>query len=1016
MSAALAKQQLASLQSTAPAPAIAKAIRKTRRAHKKRAAGKATAAATAAVAREANLARLRAQAAASEGTQALMSKAPLISSSMAAATRLRACSGGGCSGSARPRVARQRLAARGAAREQLAARRPGAAGCCAAAPPRRGVAAAAAAGGGPPPGLGPGGIDPNGLAGLLMAAALQLQQAAEAGAGGGAGGGLPGGSVLVRDLAFHPPGADAPLLDGVSFRLPPNQLGLIIGRSGSGKTTLLQLLAGLSEQTRGDIFVHRPRPGDHASGLLLPTHIEERMQQVGLVFQFPERHFLGDDVMAEMTFTWPRDTAFWGQRSAMAVRMQRVRGARAAGDARTGGAASRGACSRPGVALRDWRRARRPPQVIDAVGLGGVPFNISPSALSGGQQRRLALALQLVRAPGVLLLDEPLAGLDWRARREVVGLLRELKKEATLLVAAPGPAGPPAPEAAAPQPRSVAGRPDSVRAAPAGAEAGAAPMASMAEPKVELADSGPVPGATRVVDTAYDFTDADQIGEGTYGKVYRGTDRARGDKVALKMIRMDNEKEGFPITAIREIKLLSMLKHENIVNLREIVRSRVHRESKYKGDIFMVFDYAEHDLTGMMDAVKARGGALTVPQIKCIMLQLLKGLAYCHMNGILHRDLKASNLLINRRGALKIADFGLARNYATNDAGKLTNRVITLWYRPPELLLGAERYGPEVDVWSVGCIFAELLARKPLFPGNNEQQQLDWIFKLMGAPSEQNWPGVSELEFFHNVKASAYKKGPEVFDDWCRRHSVPADAIPLLKSMLCLDPSKRITATDAALSPYFFTQEPLPCNPRDLPSMQDCHEWTAKKRKQQHHQQQQQQQQHPQHQQQQQHHGGHHQQQHHGGHHAGGAAGAGLYGAVPTQHGHGAPYGHAGAGAAGGGYGAPGARSVRPRTSGPGGPPGGAPGLPLGPGQPPRPGFPAAQGFNPAVGFNPAAAPPPRGAPYGQQQPAYGGMPPPGGLPGAHLGGAYGAQQRGGPPPTGQRGGPPGYSAQPGRR
>eukprot|EP00879_Flechtneria_rotunda_P027403 GHRR01029353.1.p1 GENE.GHRR01029353.1~~GHRR01029353.1.p1 ORF type:complete len:204 (+),score=51.67 GHRR01029353.1:374-985(+) len=202
---------------------------------------------------------------------------------------------------------------------------------------------------------------------------------------------------------------------------------------------------------------------------------------------------------------------------------------------------------------------------------------------------------------------------------------------------------------------------------------------ALMDPKIELMDDRPVHGATRVVTDCYEYTDNDQIGEGTYGKVYKGIDKHDKERVALKMIRMDNEKEGFPITAIREIKLLSTLKHENIVNLREIVRSRVHKESKYKGDIFMVFDYAEHDLTGMMDAVKHK--SLRMDQIKCIMLQLLKGLSYIHQNGILHRDLKASNLLINRKGILKIADFGLARNFATDHNGKLTNRVITLWYR-----------------------------------------------------------------------------------------------------------------------------------------------------------------------------------------------------------------------------------------------------------------------------------------------------------------------------------------------
>eukprot|EP00879_Flechtneria_rotunda_P008449 GHRR01008850.1.p1 GENE.GHRR01008850.1~~GHRR01008850.1.p1 ORF type:complete len:372 (+),score=96.18 GHRR01008850.1:658-1773(+) len=231
----------------------------------------------------------------------------------------------------------------------------------------------------PPPLVNPNDIDPNGLAGLFMAYAVQLQQAMEQQQQQpSADGTNPGASVTVKNAGFHPPGAEKPLLENVSFHLEPNHLGLIIGRSGSGKTTLLQLLAGLSEQTSGDIFIHRPTDDSHASGLFVPTHIEQRMQRVGLVFQFPERHFLGDDVMSEMTFTWPRDMAYWGQRQAMAVRMQ---------------------------------------QVVEAVGLSHIPFNISPSALSGGQQRRLALALQLVRAPSLLLLDEPLAGLDWHARR-----------------------------------------------------------------------------------------------------------------------------------------------------------------------------------------------------------------------------------------------------------------------------------------------------------------------------------------------------------------------------------------------------------------------------------------------------------------------------------------------------------------------------------------------------------------------------------------------------------------------
>ncbi|XP_075474287.1 cyclin-dependent kinase C-1-like isoform X3 [Primulina tabacum] len=222
------------------------------------------------------------------------------------------------------------------------------------------------------------------------------------------------------------------------------------------------------------------------------------------------------------------------------------------------------------------------------------------------------------------------------------------------------------------------------------------------------------------------FEKLEQIGEGTYGQVYMAKEKDTGEIVALKKIRMDNEKEGFPITAIREIKILKKLEHENVIKLKEIVTSPGREAvgqgnpdgSKYKGSIYMVFEYMDHDLTGLADRPGLR---FSIEQIKCYMKQLLTGLHYCHVNQVLHRDIKGSNLLIDNQGNLKLADFGLARLFSNDHNANLTNRVITLWYRPPELLLGATKYGPSVDMWSVGCIFAELLHGKPILPGKNER-------------------------------------------------------------------------------------------------------------------------------------------------------------------------------------------------------------------------------------------------------------------------------------------------------
>mmetsp|Transcript_9284 Transcript_9284/g.37979 ORF Transcript_9284/g.37979 Transcript_9284/m.37979 type:complete len:397 (-) Transcript_9284:105-1295(-) len=312
------------------------------------------------------------------------------------------------------------------------------------------------------------------------------------------------------------------------------------------------------------------------------------------------------------------------------------------------------------------------------------------------------------------------------------------------------------------------------------------------------------------------FEKLEQVGEGTYGQVYMARSRDDGEIVALKKVRMDNEKEGFPITAIREIKILNSLNHTNVIKLKEIVTSR------NMGSIYMVFEYMDHDLTGLADRP---GMKFSVPQVKCYMKQLLTGLTYCHLNNILHRDIKGSNLLINNQGVLKLADFGLARPCALENSKTLTNRVITLWYRPPELLLGTRAYGPAVDMWSAGCIFAELLQGRPIFPGKDEAEQLDLICKLCGTPTILNWAELDDLPWAKSLISK--KMFPRRIQEEFRRF--PSSARDLIDGFLTLDPKYRTSAKDALDSDYFW-EDPMPCLPRELPKYEPSHEYQTRKR------------------------------------------------------------------------------------------------------------------------------------------------------------------------------------------
>ncbi|PIA43985.1 hypothetical protein AQUCO_01800212v1 [Aquilegia coerulea] len=279
-----------------------------------------------------------------------------------------------------------------------------------------------------------------------------------------------------------------------------------------------------------------------------------------------------------------------------------------------------------------------------------------------------------------------------------------------------------------------------------------------------------------------------KIGEGTYGVVYKGRDLMTNETIALKKIRLEQEDEGVPSTTIREISLLKEMQHDNIVRLQNVVHG--------KKSLYLVFEYLDLDLKKHMESCPELAKNPRI--VKMFLYQILQGVAYCHSHRVLHRDLKPQNLLIDRRtNTLKLADFGLARAFGIL-VRAFTHEVVTLWYRAPEILLGSHHYSTAIDVWSVGCIFSEMMNQRPLFPGDSEIDQLLKIFRILGTPTEETWPGVTSLPDFK----STFPKWPLKDIKTVVPRLVPA-GVDLLSRMLCLDPSKRITARSALEHEYF---------------------------------------------------------------------------------------------------------------------------------------------------------------------------------------------------------------------
>jgi len=294
-----------------------------------------------------------------------------------------------------------------------------------------------------------------------------------------------------------------------------------------------------------------------------------------------------------------------------------------------------------------------------------------------------------------------------------------------------------------------------------------------------------------------------KIDEGTYGIVWKAKDLATNEIVALKQIKFESSlrKDGFPISALREIGVLLALSHESIVTVKEMVVG---------GDfdkVFMAMEFMEMDLQQAMK----KSGPSPFPQaeVKSMMHQILSATQHIHEKWILHRDLKTSNILVHKSGKICLCDFGLARKYQL-PLKAMTQTVITLWYRPIELLFGQSFYGPEVDVWSIGCIFGELLKKEAMMQGQGELDQIDKIFKMIGSPNEETWPDFASLPNT-SILRWKNKESPKIFKAFPvnsfsagqSQSYLDPNGFDLLQRLLMLDPKKRISAGDALNHAYF---------------------------------------------------------------------------------------------------------------------------------------------------------------------------------------------------------------------
>lgn len=304
-----------------------------------------------------------------------------------------------------------------------------------------------------------------------------------------------------------------------------------------------------------------------------------------------------------------------------------------------------------------------------------------------------------------------------------------------------------------------------------------------------------------------------RVGEGTYGIVYKARNLQTKEYVALKRCIPHNESsDGFPVTTLREIQSLRICgRHPNVVALETVAVS--------KNGVFLVFEFCEHDLADLIDRhyQKHKKSPFRESSVKTLLIQLLGALDYVHCHHLIHRDLKLSNLLHTRRGVLKLADFGLSRPFSSSgNNAALTPQVASLWYRPPELLLGSRQYTQSIDIWATGCIFAEFLQGMPLLNGKTEADQLNRMFHTLGVPDDLEWPDLPAMPLLQDGTIRLPDR--QIFlntllDTFA---FLSTEGLRLLCTLLRYDPNRRGTARQA-LTSHYFSDLPLPTTEADMP-------------------------------------------------------------------------------------------------------------------------------------------------------------------------------------------------------